>query len=75
MSEDQTLGFQKIIIDCAAKEMVTKDDFDEFFIQKTPSTKASKCFRACLSEKFGSVRFKVKSKLKMNVKLSHFIRF
>lgn len=55
MSEDQTLGFQKIIIDCAAKETVTKDDFDEFFAQKTPTTKASKCFRACLSETFGSV--------------------
>lgn len=57
MSEDQTLGFQKIIIDCAAKEMVTKDDFDEFFAQKAPTTKPSKCFRACLSEAFGSVCF------------------
>lgn len=55
MPEEQTLAFQKSIIDCAAKESVTKDDFDELFTQQAPSTKTSKCFRACLSETFGSV--------------------
>lgn len=55
MSEEQTILFQKAIIDCAGKESVTKDDFDELFTQKSPSTKTSKCFRACLSEIVGSV--------------------
>lgn len=61
MTEDQTLGFQKIIIDCVGKESPTKDDFDEFFTQKNPSTKTSKCFRACLSETLGSVSISLRS--------------
>lgn len=55
MPEDQTLGFQRIVIDCAVKESATKDDFDEYFAQKTPTAKSSKCFRACVSETLGSV--------------------
>lgn len=55
MPEDQTLGFQRIVIDCATKESATKEDFDEFFAQKTPSAKSSKCFRACVSETLGTV--------------------
>lgn len=55
MTEEQTQAFQKIMMDCAAKEKATKDDLDEFFAQKPPTSSNAKCMRACMSETFGAV--------------------
>lgn len=57
MTEEQTLTFQKIMMDCAAKEKTTRDDLDEFYAQKPPTSQNAKCFRACMSETFGAVSY------------------
>lgn len=57
MTEEETLAFQKIMMDCAAKEKTTKDDMDEFFSQKPPTSSNAKCLRACMSETFGVVSY------------------
>lgn len=59
MSEDQTLSFQKIMMECAAKEKATQEDLDEFFAQKSPSSPTAKCMRACMSETLGSVSYRL----------------
>lgn len=62
MTEEQTQAFQKVMMDCYSKEKATKDDLDEYFAQKSPTSSTAKCMRACMAETFGAVRVALENK-------------